>query len=306
MASPPSAISRPRSHTRCDRQRPRARLIGVLLVAALSAGCSHLTPKVATASAPSTPPTPSTSDASTTKPTANPPLPPPGVGTCRNLSFAELSRFSNPSPAAPCRKPHTSYTFDVVRLPDDIAFTGVQIGNDAVQSAAARACQKSFGRFIGGDPAARALSRITVTYFVPPQSDFDRGAHWVRCDVVALQSAHTLAPLPRSVQGLLNTPNALTKFGVCAVGEPGTPGAQLVMCDRAHAFRAVAALRLGGSDAPYPGEAATRTDGQQRCKDYLAQLLGTSSGYTYSWTYPSPTDWRSGQRFGYCWHQTAS
>jgi hypothetical protein len=191
-------------------------------------------------------------------------------------------------------------------LPSAIAFNGVQIGNDAVQSAAADACRASFGRFIGGTAATRALARLTVTYFVPAQSDFDRGAHWVRCDVVALQSAHLLAPLPRHVHGLLDHRSAVNRFAVCAKGEPASATAQLVMCTQAHAFRAVGALRLGGTDAPYPGATVTRTDGQQRCKDLIDSLLGPGGGYTYSWTYPSPQDWRSGQRFGFCWHKTTS
>jgi hypothetical protein len=36
----------------------------------------------------------------------------------------------------------------------------------------------------------------------------------------------------------------------------------------------------------------------------MANLLGTDGGYTYGWTYPSPSDWQAGQRYGYCWHKT--
>lgn len=279
-------------------------LVGVLLTTLL-AGCSGFAPR-ATSKATSPPtPAPSVSGPTTTGATAKPPSP-PAVGTCRSLSYADISRFSNASRTAPCRKPHTSYTFDVVQLADEIAFSGVRIENDAVQNAAAQACRTSFRRFIGGDSAARALSRLTVTYFVPRQPAFDRGAHWVRCDLVALQSASALAPLPRAVHGLLDSPDALARFGVCSKADPGLPAVGLVMCGQAHAFRAVAALRLGGGDAPYPGETVTRTDGQQRCHDLLDQLLGRGTGYTYSWTYPAPEDWRAGQRFGYCWQQTQS
>lgn len=289
------------------RQLARAVIPG-LVVTVLLAGCSAFSSGSSsspTTTGGATAPA-STKSSSPTKPTAQPPAPAPQVGTCRDLAYSDIAQFSDSTPTTSCKKPHTSYTFDVRTLPGAIAFPGVQIGNDAVQSAAAAKCQAAFGRFIGGDAATRALARLSVTYFVPAQPDFDKGAHWVRCDVVALQSANLLAPLPRHVRKLLDHRSAIDRFGVCAKGEPASATAQLVMCTQTHAFRAVGALRLGGTDAPYPGSTVTRTDGQQRCKDLLASLLGPGGGYTYSWTYPSPQDWRSGQRFGYCWHKTSS
>lgn len=283
----------------------RAALLGVA-ASMLLAGCSGFS-SAATGDATSTTAKPTkTSPASTTKPPVKSPPPPPQTGACRSLTYGDISRFSNDTPTTPCRKPHTSYTFEVRQLPRDIAFAGVEIGNDAVQNAAAAACRTSFTRFIGGDDAARALARLTVTYFVARQPKFDRGAHWVRCDVVALQFGSALAPLPRSVRRVLDRPDALARFGVCSQGEPGTPSVQLVMCSEAHAFRALAALRLGSGGARYPGPKVAREGGQQRCKDLVDQLLGSSRGYTYTWTYPSPDDWRAGQRFGYCWQKTRS
>jgi Septum formation len=286
----------------------RTRLAGVLCVTALLAGCSHFSSSAAGPSASTSPPSHKTKPTASTSapPTEKPPSPPPATDACRNLAYADIGRFSNNTKTTSCRKPHTSYTFDVRRLPDQVAFVGVSIGNDAVQSAAADTCRKSFGRFIGGDAAARALARLTVTYFVPRQADFDRGAHWVRCDVVALQSANVLAPLPRQVHGLLDEQGSLDRYGVCAKGEPGTETARLVMCSEDHAFRALAALRLGKGDAPYPPIKVVRVDGEQRCKDLVDSRLGPGGGYTYSWTYPSAVDWSSGQRFGYCWQKTAS
>ncbi len=231
--------------------------------------------------------------------------PPPRVGECRILGYAEISLFSDTTRTTPCAKKHTAYTFAVKKLPADIAFTGVAIENDAVQNFAGESCRTAFARFIGGDAAERALSRLTVTYFVPNQRHFDLGARWVRCDAVALQSANVLADLPRQkLRGILNDHGALDRFGVCSTTEPGSAGFKLVMCSQDHAYRALAALRLGGSHAPYPGEQVTRVDGRQRCKHVVDDVLGPGGGYTFGWTYPSPSDWQSGQRFGYCWHKT--
>jgi Septum formation len=289
---------------------PRKRLAGVastgVLAVVLVAGCSGPSPAATSAATSRTPHKPSASTSTAAEPSAKPPPPAPDVGTCRNLTYSDISRFSNDDPKTPCRKSHTSYTFEVKKLPSDVAFEGVQIANDAVQNSAATACRKSFGRFIGGDPATQALSRLTVTYFVPTQADFDLGAHWVRCDVVALQAANMLGTLPRNVHNLLSSPDALRRYGVCSNGEPGSAAVRLVMCNQAHGFRAVAAIRLGDDTARYPDPQVVRSGGEQRCKAYLDQLLGPEGGYTYAWTYPSPKDWRAGQRFGYCWHKTTS
>jgi hypothetical protein len=229
----------------------------------------------------------------------------PTVGECRKLSYAEISLYSNESKTLPCSKPHTALTFAVEQLPDDIAFEGVKIENDAVQGAAADACQQAYVAYIGGDTASRALTRLTVTYFVPKQPGFDAGAHWVRCDIVALESDSALADLPRKLEGFLDGGDP-GDYDVCSRGDPARNDSALVMCAQDHTYRAVAAIRLGETKAPYPGEQAARGRGQQDCKPLIGDLLGVSGGFTYSWTYPSASDWSAGQRFGYCWNETAS
>ena len=128
------------------------------------------------------------------------PAPPPKAGTCRPLSFGAIGRYSNQTATVDCGKPHTALTFAVEQLPEDVAFDGVDVGNDAVQEKASLQCRAAFAKYIGGSAATRALSRLSVTYFVPTQQDFDAGSRWVRCDVIALQSARILASLPETVR----------------------------------------------------------------------------------------------------------
>ena len=245
-----------------------------------------------------------TSKATQPTPTRDP-APAPKVGECRNLKFGAIGRYTNDGPTITCKRPHTTLTFAVEDLPKDVAFDGVDIGNDAVQEKASLLCRAAFARYIGGSAATRALSRLSVTYFLPTQPDFDAGSRWVRCDVVALQAARVLAPLPATVKGFNATDAALTDYGVCSRGEPGTTGALLVMCDQDHDYRALTALRLGSDSATYPGDDVVATQGQQRCDDFISHALGLGGGYTYAWTYPSTEDWANGQRFGFCWNKTS-
>lgn len=277
-----------------------ARLAMVVVSLALVASCSSTAkPTAPVGDGSSPPPDPSSRPARST-----PPSPPPDTETCRALTFGDIGRYSNATAATPCDERHTAFTFALETLPSDVAFDGVEIRNNALQQAAADACTSRFGSYVGGDAKTRALARLTVTYFLPSQSDFDRGARWIRCDVIALQAERILAELPRKLRGVLDDEAVLTDYGLCSVAEPGAPDSVMVTCGQLHAYRAIAALRLGATTDAYPGDQVTMVDGQRRCEELISERLGTKGGYTFSWTYPTATDWRAGQRFGYCWNKT--
>ena len=251
-------------------------------------------------------PTPTRTGKTREQPPEPEPPPAPKTGECRDLDAGDIGRFSNGAAPQACGKPHTAYTYEVGELPESVAFAGVDIGNDAVQEAAAGACQAAYADFVGGDTATRALARLTPTYFLPRQRGFDAGAHWVRCDVVALATDDSLAPLPAKLAGFLDRDDALDDYGVCSDGDPSSSGSALVMCSEPHTYRALDALRLGGPQTDYPGTATARDDGQQACEDLVKESLGVDGGFTYAWTYPSAQDWNNGQRFGYCWSKSRS
>jgi hypothetical protein len=281
----------------------RAAVLLLTTVGLLVSGCSGSHDNAASTSATTTTSSAVTGSAPATRPAKQPPPAPP-VAQCRELAYSDVAVFFNNTQPVPCSSTHTAYTFAVEQLPSRIAFPGVTIQNDAIQKAAADRCHAAFRRFIGGNDATRALARLAVTYFLPRQVGFHLGARWVRCDVVALKTARSLAPLPAKLQGFLDSPSALTTYGVCSKGKPGV--SRLLMCSERHEYRALAAIRLGNATAPYPGVNATVSLGTRRCKTLVAKQLGVTGGFTYSWTYPSTTDWAAGQRFGYCWNQTKS
>lgn len=286
-----------------DSKMSTATLIcAVVSVLALMSGC---TPSSSTTSSSGTK-TSTASGRPTKSTTLEPPPPPPDTGTCRDLNFGDINRYSNTTAPTSCQRRHTAYTFAVTPLPEDIAFEGVAIRNDAVQEAAASACRAEFAPYVGGDAATRALVRLTATYFLPDQASFDRGAHWVRCDIIALQGEKILAVLPPKLKGALDHPEVVSDYGLCSAGAPGTAESVMATCNQPHAFRAIAALRLGGAEDSYPGDGATLDDGQQRCEDLIKSEVDDGGGYTFSWTYPTAADWQAGQRFGYCWNKTTA
>ncbi len=256
---------------------------------------------------PTTDPTTGPAKARTTAGAAeSEPAPAPRSDTCHELTFGQIGRYSNTAATVACSKPHTSYTFAVKALPADVAFDGVDIGNDAVQENASLQCRSAYASYIGGSAAVRSLSRLSVTYFLPSQPDFDKGARWVRCDVIGLQSSRVLADLPLELKGFNTRDTALDDYGLCSQGDPGTVDTMLVMCSQDHTFRALSALRLGSDSDAYPGQSVAMTEGQKRCDKLVSDTLGVGGGYSYAWTYPSPDDWANGQRFGFCWNKTGS
>ena len=277
---------------------------GALSLVAGLAGCtSGGEVDEALSSTTSTPTSSQSSPADT--PTQQPPEPAPKLDACRDLGFPDINRYSNETDTVPCDQPHTAFTFAVAQLPDDVAFDGVDIKNDAVQEAAADQCRQRFASYVGGDAGTRALVRLTMTYFLPSQAEFDRGAHWVRCDVVALQAEQILAELPSTLAGALDRPAVVQDYSLCSVAEPGTAGSVMVTCNQEHEYRAISALRLGADSDDYPGEDVTRTEGRNRCEALIQEGVDAEGGYTFSWTYPTPRDWNAGQRFGYCWQKTS-
>lgn len=275
--------------------------IGVLV---LLAGCTL--PKQAATHDAATEPDSTAPTKPKPSPSTTPPPPDPDTETCRELRFGDVGRYANDTPTTSCDKRHTGFTFEVTELPPDIAFDGVQIKNDAIQQAAGRSCRQAFEDYVGGDAATRARVRLTVTYFLPSQAEYDAGARWVRCDIIALQGERILAELPATLEGFLDDDDAINDYGLCSTGQPGAADSKMVACEQPHSYRAVVALRLGAMDDSYPGETTTSIQGKQRCEDLIVKLLDTDSSFTYSWTFPTPQDWRAGQRFGYCWNKTAT
>jgi hypothetical protein len=144
-------------------------------------------------------------------------------------------------------------------------------------------CAPAYRKLVGGTLADRATSILTWTLFTPAQAQLERGARWVRCDVLA-RSGKGLSPLPAGQPLLrLGVPEQLR---VCQ-NEEGID----VSCSRPHAFRVDAVYRAFG-DA-YPDLEAYTATARSRCQE----LTGKPGGF---WQPPSRAGWRSGDRFVRC------
>jgi len=265
------------------------------LVLALVAGCSSSSGKPETAPESS----PGVSASSTPPDSAPPEEASPQVGSCHQLSVSEATDPVDAGAPVPCRRPHTSVTTKVGQLSPVVDGHLLAADSRTVRAQIEEACPEAPDAYVGGDQTARRLSRFKVVWFSPSLEEADAGANWYRCDVVAVRSEGRLVLLPAKLKGVLDQKGALDRFGTCGTEAPDAKGFASVVCSQEHSWRAVDVVDLP-ADARYLAKEVAAT-GDAACKDVAAERAGGELKYTWSFEWPTRTQWASGQRYGYCW-----
>lgn len=223
-------------------------------------------------------PGPSPTNTDGDRPAADPGFGVPKVGQCFRMT-AEQARASVAAPArVNCRQPHTTLVAYVGYVAEAITpLTPVATR----RTLAKKVCEPAYRALVGGTVIDRAQSLLTWTLFTPGQRQLERGARWVRCDVLA-RSGDTLVPLP-STEPLLRggVPPALR---VCQ-NQDGVD----VSCAGPHAFRVAGVFQAPGTT--YPG--ITTLEARKRCQEKTKTFAGFFQP-------PSREGWDAGDRFVRC------
>ncbi len=267
------------------------------LLLLLVAGCSSSSPspsstssgeKAAEAAAPST-----AAGSAVPAPAA------PRVGSCHELSVPEATDPVDAGGPVPCGQPHTSVTFKVGAIDPVVDGHLLAVDSRTVRAQIASSCPVSPGSFLGGDRTTRRLSRFEVVWFSPSLAQADAGANWYRCDVVAVRSERQLLALPSRMKGVLDRTGALDRYGTCGTAAPSARSFARVVCSVKHSWRAVDDVDLP-QDARYLAKGVTAT-ADAACKGVASQRAGGKLKFTWSFEWPTRAQWKSGQRYGYCW-----
>jgi len=248
-----------------------------------------------TGSEPGSRPTPTAP--SSTAPTAPPPTaepqPRPKVGACYDLGYDEaLSPTSHQDPVA-CASNHTSVTYFVATLPEVRSGHLLAVDSDLVQESVARTCRARFSTYVGGTPVQRRLSLLRPVWFTPTLREADRGANWMRCDLVAVSGEAELARLTSRPKG---DPGA---YALCGTAQPGTKDFSRVLCRDAHSWRAVSTVDLSGSR--YPGEQAAKNKAAGPCKQQGESHADDPLNYQWGSEVPTRDQWEAGTTWATCW-----
>lgn len=268
------------------------RVTGVALAGVLLGltGCSASAPE----STPTRPVSP-TSPSATTAP-APPPAatarPRPRAGACYDLTYRQALAPTSGVAPVPCASGHTTRTYLVATLPEVQDGHLLAVDSGRVQQGVARTCRAHFAAYVGGTSLQRRLSLLRPVWFTPSLGEADRGADWLRCDVVAL-SGSGLAPLAVDPKG---KPDA---YALCGTAQPGTKDFTRVLCRDAHSWRAVSTVDLSGRR--YPGEQAARSRAAGPCRQEGAARAADPLSYQWGSEVPTRAQWQAGTTWATCW-----
>ncbi len=226
----------------------------------------------------------------------------PKKGSCYRLTLEEAARPTNSDRPVLCTKHHTARTIYVGRLATVVDGHSLGVDSDQVQAQLRGTCPRKLRSFLGGGGETRALSRFQVVWFSPTVQEYDAGADWFRCDVVAVAGPDELLRLPsdQRLRGVLDRPGALATYGTCGTAQPGAKDFQRVACALRHSWVAISTIPISGGNR-YPGVAAVRRAGEETCSDQVRSRAGLPLKYSYGWEWPTVQQWAGGQHFGFCW-----
>jgi len=258
--------------------RHRILLVLGLVLALLLSGCGGKDEKKKPEAKASSSASSSSSDDG--EPAADPGYGAPKVGECHRMSATQSLASVDTSKKTRCNDVHTSVVVYVGYRPKPVTPATPVAQRRALGK---KLCQPAYQKAVGGTLADRATSILSWTLFTPSQSQLERGARWVRCDVLA-RSGNKLVPLPTSTPML--SAGVPEQVRICQT-EAGID----VSCRQPHAFRVEAVYRAVGPT--YPNPATYTKVARARCR----QLVGSYGGY---WQPPSQQGWTAGDRFIRC------
>lgn len=260
-------------------------LLAVLLTVVLG-GCSG------GADEPAVPP-----DASPTAAVAVPKA--PRVGACYRLDVGAALRTSSTKRPVPCTSRHTAVTVSVGTVHPVVDGHLLALDSAVLQGRIADDCRHKVDAHVGGTPAQHRLSRVQAVWFNPTPAQADHGALWFRCDLVVSAGSRRFAALPKKTRGLLVAPGALSRWGTCGTAAPSSKAFQRVLCAAKHTWQARSTTILPANTRYLNTKAGKVADG--RCRDVAAKLSPHSLRLRWAFEWPTRAQWRSGQRYGFCW-----
>lgn len=236
----------------------------------------------------------------------------PAVGDCWTSSFdtAEQAAAWTAGGAVGCASRHQLTTYAVVTVTSS-ASTWLTSGGDldnGIAITASRACDKKYSAAFTGAPVGGRLTRF---FFVAPESQWKKGARWVRCDIGVLRTGSlyaspSFASLPANIstvkKQLASTPDL---FANCVTttdpsGQTGPlddPKAVIADCTQHYQWRFESTFSIPSKPSdPYPDDSALNAAAQTGCGDSAGASGASWIAYT-----PSRTDWIAGNRSGSCW-----
>ncbi len=207
----------------------------------------------------------------------------PEVGACHDYGARESGRITAPRDPASCSGRHTAVTVSVKR------FTGSVDWDDPylIAKHSTRPCVRSIVKALGGDGLTWLKTTYHPTWFYPTKKQRERGAKWIRCDLVQY-SGKRLVPLAEDLHlGKRPVPDRVARCLNARL--------YLIACSKAHDWRATGFSRLSGANPP--SDAEVRRIALRRCP-------GKVSSRSFRYSLGSGFAWRAGVKALICYSET--
>jgi Septum formation len=231
----------------------------------------------------------------------------PKMGACRQLVLEDIAPPTNDTPTVPCRKRHTAETYYVGAWPKQLVTAASGLDDQALEDYVFEQCDRAWRRTVGGSLEEWVISIVSWAWYRPTEEQFDDGARWFRCDVVAGQNTDRLEKLPPSVDGLLDG-GFSDRYHACWTrvfsDKPGVDEGELTSCERAHEQRAVGIVTIGKKNEVYPGQQSAFERSNDGCADAVAAWRGDPRPGEFGLQWPRRDEWVDGQRYATCWAVT--
>ncbi len=215
---------------------------------------------------------------------AGPAFQQPRVGECRALTMEEFNRKSNNEAPIDCSEPHTSRVIDTVRLPNGVGW-GASI--QRLTGIATRMCNPAWNEALGSSFRSRAMTAYSAGWFMPTKAQRERGARWIRCDLV-LRAGSALANLPTDNVPALGAPPHPDRIAACLKARTLVK----TICSRRHAWRATGTFVI--RQEAYPSARQFRRAALRRCPSRV-------STDSFAWQFRGAILWRQGDHVVGCY-----
>ena len=221
---------------------------------------------------------------------AGPTFQQPAVGECRWLTIEELNRNSNNEAPIDCSRAHSSRVIATGRLPKGVTW---RASAQRLERIATGICDPAWKTVLGKSYASRAMTAYSWAWFIPTKAQRDRGARWIRCDLILMGGGSRAVGLPTDDEPALGSQPHPNGIADCLTRRTFVH----TICARTHAWRATGTFVI--DQKAYPTERQFRRAAVRRCPSRV-------SSDSFAWRFRGPDRWRLGDHVVVCFSRTGN
>ncbi len=279
--------------------RLRTLAVGLALVALV--GCGKAGDLVASD------PTEPNDDTAQSQPTEDAAAPAPDEGDCRKLQMEDIQAATNDGSPVNCDQRHNAVTYYVGKWPEDLVESATSVKDSDLEQHVLTECDEAWRNTVGGSLEDWVVSIVSWAWYRPSAKQFNDGANWFRCDLVAGQHTDRLERLPSDVNGMLDA-DFDDRYRACWTkvfsDKPGVAEGTLTSCARDHRQRAIGIVQLDTNSENYPGQQEAFELSNEMCAKAVAKWRDAKQPGQFGLQWPRRQEWKDGERYATCWAVT--